>query len=271
MRIILVTAMLVAIALSGCASDEPTTSDGSTSSSSESTPEDTTTMENVYAVNITANQTKGDIPIAIGFDVELFVLNVISNETFYDPYDGNYTYTVYFEDGNETTGEGQGDYFFVENTYELGGTYNPNAAVSFDGQLVTGNTTIVVTTPPPPRQLPEVTEFAFGPSAGCAGDLETCIGIILVTMADFTPEDATGYDGHWAALGEAYWGLKLTSTITPGLPDSDCSFYGADFVSVGSANNGEQECDGTIPVNAEWIYIYGYAQPSTAITMTVSF
>lgn len=272
MRTIAAVALLLALALAGCASDEPgddTGSNSTSSSSSSSSPPagDAPTR----FVNITANQTEGDVPIAIGFDVDLLQENIVANETFYDPYDGNYTYTAFFQDGNESSADDVGSYLFLEHTYETGGIYNVIVSVLFeDGSTVDGNVTLTLTTPEPPRELPAESEFSFGGSLGCLGDIATCIGIAMVVEGGVDPADASGIDGFWLALTEEYWGLQLESTAGNILGDSDCSFYDASFGITGEANAGGGPCAGTVPAGSAWIYIYSYAEISMGQTLTFS-
>ncbi|MGB1698289.1 MAG: hypothetical protein ACPHK8_07810 [Thermoplasmatota archaeon] len=277
MRTIAAVALLLALALAGCASDDPSDDTGSTGSSSSSSNTGSSSGNPPTGdaptrfVNVTANQSSGDVPIAIGFDVDLVQENVIANESFYDSYDGNFSYIAFFQDGNETSGEDAGSYLFLEHTYQVGGIYNVLVTVTFeDGSTVDGNVTLSLTTPEPPRQLPAETEFEFGESLGCVGDFATCIGIELVTKAGLAPADATGIDGFWLPLTEEYWGLKLISTAGNVLGDSDCSFYDEAFGVTGEANAGGGPCEGTVPNGSAWIYIYSYAEPSTGQTLSFS-
>jgi hypothetical protein len=115
--------------------------------------------------------------------------------------------------------------------------------------------------------LPAVTHFEYGESLGCTGDF---VGITCLDWESGPP--GSDIDGHWIALGEAYWGLALTSTVDqiPGaLEDSDCVFTDDAKSIVGEANNGGGPCMGTVPDGATWLFIYPYGPG--ALGMTVDF
>ena len=113
---------------------------------------------------------------------------------------------------------------------------------------------------------PEVTEFSYGESLGCAGDFLQIAGANCISALG-GPEES-GIDGFWQALDERYWGLEFTSTVANQLGDSDCYLTDADLNVVGSGNNGSAACMGVVPEGTAWIFLYSYAEPATGQTLT---
>lgn len=121
------------------------------------------------------------------------------------------------------------------------------------------------------RTLPAETHFAFGQSAGCAGDAHSLDPRVPLNCASFQGgPDATGIDGHWLALDETYAGLTLTTTMAvPGgaNADSDCVFLAADAVTeTGNGNNGSAACTGTVPPGTAWLFLYPWGTPASGMT-----
>ncbi|HLF16830.1 MAG TPA: hypothetical protein VI796_05300 [Candidatus Thermoplasmatota archaeon] len=114
------------------------------------------------------------------------------------------------------------------------------------------------------RPVPEQTEFTFGPSLGCEGAAQpgACISFAAGTAAP-------AVDGHWLALGEAYWDLDFTSTVNSVQGDSDCYFVAADAMTIlGDASSGAGPCGGTVPDEAGYLFLYSYVDPSQGMTVT---
>lgn len=280
MRAILVTLLMIAMALAGCTSDdggdngdgqgnEGQGNDGH-GSDGHGDPEPGHEDAPERLVNVTADKTNGMVPAEITFLVELIQLNEFNNQTFYDSYGGNYTYTIDFGDETTDAGEGVGGFIDAVHTYELGGNYTVLVSVSFEGgEPIEGSLGIKLTTPAPPRQLPEPSHFEYGPALGCAGDVDTCIGMLLVTSPiAMSPEEADGIDGYWQPLTEEYWGLVMETTVDSVSGDSDCNFFNAAFEIIGAPNNVDQPCGGVVPDETAWLFLYSYAEPNTGQTAT---
>ncbi len=113
------------------------------------------------------------------------------------------------------------------------------------------------------RTLPEQLEFTFGPSLGCEG--ATAQGACVSFQAG---PGVPAVDGFWVALGEPYWGLSFTSTISTVTGDSDCYFVNDALEITGDASQGASPCAGTVPDGAAYLFLYPYVEPSQGMTMT---
>jgi hypothetical protein len=170
----------------------------------------------------------------------------------------------------------------VTHTYTAAGAYNVTfilRAGSLAPQALqatlhingTGNVSVS-------KPLPDQVHFEYGESLGCTGDIQ---GNTCIEWENGPP--GGDIDGHWIALGELYWGLHVTSTVTQTpageqtLPvlgakvgaDTDCVFVDAALAVIGEGNNGGSSCLGQVPDGAAWMFIYPYANP--AVDMTVDF
>lgn len=182
--------------------------------------------------------------------------------------DDNTTWRVDFGDGNTT--EGSALPATVDHTFGPG-NHTVTATFQRGNETASTNLTVTAAASAAGPVLPEQTHFEFGDSLGCAGDVLGAAGLDCITFT--LGPDGNGIDGYWQELGEAYWGLSLTSTVNQGggpLADSDCVFTDADHAVVGEANNGGGPCVGSIPQGTQWLFIYPYAAPALSMTVDVA-
>lgn len=112
---------------------------------------------------------------------------------------------------------------------------------------------------------PEQLEFSFGPSAGCEGSLTGAGNCVSFQGGP----SASGIDGHWLSLDESYWGLQFTTTIDSQTGDSDCYFVAEDETTIlGNAHNGSSPCEGSVPDDTAFMFLYSYVEPATGMTIT---
>lgn len=118
---------------------------------------------------------------------------------------------------------------------------------------------------PDPEPAPEQLEFSFGPGAGCEGSLT---GAGMCASFEGGPS-ASGIDGHWLALDDSYWGLQFSTTIESQTGDSDCYFVAEDEQDIlGNAHNGSGPCQGSVPSNTAYMFLYSYVEPHQGMTLT---
>lgn len=151
-------------------------------------------------------------------------------------------------------------------TYNIGGNFSAILNVTFEDKKF-GQDIVRIEVAVPDQGPPPETHFEFGPSAGCAGDFLQTAGQNCISFVAGPAQ--TPIDGHWQALDSRYWGKALTGTIDPAIPgDSDCFFVAADEHTItGEANNGALTCEGTVPGNTAWIFIYPYGNPANGMTI----
>ncbi len=120
-------------------------------------------------------------------------------------------------------------------------------------------------------QTPDIqTEFSFGPGAGCEGTSNTADAPPACIAFNLGPEMAPTEvaDGYWIPLGEGYRAVSFTSTVENQLGDTDCFYTNADLEIIGNAFNGGGPCQGKVPKDAAYLFIYSYAEPHQGITVT---
>lgn len=113
------------------------------------------------------------------------------------------------------------------------------------------------------RERPETLNFSYGPAAGCEGSLLGEGNCVTFQAGPDAPE----VDGHWQALDERYWGLRFTTTVDSAGGDSDCYFVRANGNILGNAHNGSGPCQGRVPDNTAFLFLYSYVEPHQAMTL----
>lgn len=232
------------VALSGCAETTPfePTSEPLDDAGGNATSNTTVVPELVFSSDVV----NGTAPLNVTFSIDMLNASDAANITW--------TITI-----GDLVDDGRG--LPAESLFTLDvGNHTAVASVIAGGELFEASQDIFVEAVPeaPPRELPEVTHFEFGESLGCVGDFGVCVG----------PEiGEDGLDGFWVELGEAYWGLALSSTVDNALGDSDCYFVDEAGSEVGNANNGGGPCAGTVPEGAAQMYLYSYAEPALGQTL----
>ena len=258
MRLALIAAFaLLVVALAGCASSKTESSSDSTSASSTTSTTGSSSSSSSMPnrpplANLTAQPVTGNAPMAVSFTLRGS-----------DPEGKSITWAFAVGDlkSNGTKLPA------TVNATLPAGNFSARLTVS-DGVLATvARLNLTVNAPPTAteRPLPDPAVFEFDPSAGCAGDLATCIS------REGGP-DASGIDGFWLELTDAYWGFLATITETGNqLHDTDCQFYAPDASTVvGEADNGGESCTGVVPDGTGWMFLYSYAEPSSGMTLEFS-
>jgi hypothetical protein len=270
----------------GGSASQPTAASGTGTASSSASGTTTTPPPANATGNATGNTTAPSGPAPLNVTFELGAARLPAGVTARWTFDlgraaGNGTGNA---TGNETVPRnGTSLPATLTHTYTAVGDYNVTfilragdlAPQTLQATLHIGNGTGNVSASKP---LPDQVHFEYGESLGCTGDIQ---GNTCVEWENGPP--GGDIDGHWIALGELYWGLYVTSTVTqtpageqtvPVLgakvgADTDCVFVDDALAVVGNANNGGSSCLGQVPDGAAWMFIYPYANP--AIDMTVDF
>lgn len=272
MRALLVSVLLLAAALAGCADggdDDPkpsTTTSGSATGSKSATKTSSgsrttstsgtgTGAPTLGTANLTADDTNGTAPLAVNFTI-----SATGSPS---------AWRLSFGDGSSTNGTTVPA--TVNHTYVVGGNFSANLTVAYGTLDATDSVNITVAVPAGGSGAPDVTHFEFGESLGCASDAHSLNPAVPLNCVSFhAGSDAPTVDGHWLALDERYWGLTLTTTMDEPSGtnhDSDCYFFAADETTeVGEASNGSEACTGVVPDGTFWLFLYPYAQPATAMT-----
>lgn len=113
-------------------------------------------------------------------------------------------------------------------------------------------------------EAPEPLVFSYGPSAGCIGDFAMCLS------AEQGP-DGQPIDGFWQELDERYWGLDFTVHAPTALGDTDCTAYDEDQEVIDvDLNGGAGPCEGPLPDETKWLFLYSYAEPSPSLELEFS-
>ena len=246
--------MLTAGLLAGCADDADADDEPMDPMDDEPVLGDNETVL-PRSIALVANATAGEVPFAVSF-----------NLTFQGT-DGNTTYVFATGDGNVTRGNATDAPATLEHTYEVAGNFTATLAVEYGNETLEASVNITATlTEEAVAEAPDVTEFSYGESLGCAGDFLQMVGADCISALG-GPEQS-GIDGFWQALDERYWGLEFTSTVANQLGDSDCFLADADLDVVGEGNNGGAPCMGVVPEGTAWIFLYSYAEPATGQTLT---
>jgi hypothetical protein len=253
---------------SGClGSGEPAADEGSTSGDS------TADGPGPYG-----NGTAGDSDDEAAAPPELVVIVLLDGNAT-EPSNGSYAATVGANltfDASASTGDnltfawnlGDGNISTeaaVNHHYAAAGNYTVNVtATDAAGQTATSAVNVTVSDGAALPAEPIQTVFEYeGEFLGCEPSAtETCISREL-------GPDEDPIDGVWVPLDERYWGLDFTGGASQPVvfSDTDCWFVSADMENIGSANNGENPCTGTVPDGAAWIFLYPYAQPATAMSI----
>ncbi len=112
---------------------------------------------------------------------------------------------------------------------------------------------------------PDQLVFEYGPSLGCVGDFAVCIS------AQLGP-DQPAIDGFWQELDESYWGLSfiVTTSLEP-YEDTDCTAYDENQEPIeADLNNGAGPCEGALPKDTKWLFLYSYAAPAPSLELEFS-
>lgn len=254
MRLALTAAFaILVVALAGCASSKTDTSSDSVSATATASASGSSSVSSANlppTANLTAQPVAGNAPLNVTFTLRGA-----------DPEGKPITWA--FAVG-ELKRNGTALPATVNATLPAG---NATARLTVsDGVLATlARLNLTVTAAEPAvadKPLPDPAVFEFDPSAGCLGDIGTCIS------REGGP-DASGIDGFWLELTDAYWGFLATIT-EPGnnLGDTDCQFYAPDASTVvGDASNGGDTCTGVVPDGTGWLFLYSYAEPSSGMTL----
>lgn len=266
MRVVLVALLLLAAAMAGCATkkgDDDGDGDGTSGTASGSksgsksgsgtgSPGNGTGSAN--NATLTADVVNGTAPLAVNFTMTA------------SP--GASSWRLSFGDGAFANGTGVPS--AANHTYTVGGNFSANLTVVYSDAPNAGpNVTValnITVAVPAGNSPPDVLHFEFADSLGCAGDAgaDNCISFV-------GGPETSGIDGYWQALDERYWGLSFTTTVNqvqPAVADSDCAITDADHVILEEPNNGSSPCAGTVPQGAAWIFLYPYALPALAQTLT---
>jgi PKD repeat protein len=276
MRVVLVSLILLAAAMSGCAGDKGN-DDGDGDASGTSTKTGTGTKSGTKSGSGTGSTTATGTGSPVPHNATL-VADVVNGTA---PLSVNFTmnatpgatsWRLAFGDGSFTNGTGQPA--TANHTYAVGGNFSANLTVVYaQGANATAGVDITVAVPAG-GAAPDVTHFEFGESSGCMGDAHAINPTVPLNCASFQAgPDASGIDGHWLALDERYWGMTITTTMddpTTQNQDSDCYFYKADAkTETGTASNGGGLCLGVVPAGTYWLFLYPWALP--ALGMTADF
>lgn len=269
-KTLLSIALLLTAALAGCAdsgeSEDPDGTEGTETGTGDSQGTDdgtdgeggnATTLGNA-TISIDASAGTAPLPVNFTLDAE-----GAGNST---------AWTLDFGDGNASDGTGLPT--TVAHTYNTTGNMTAAFEATDGDRSVSASVDVTVRSEEAaPPAAPETTHWEFGETVGCMEDLEsTC------QTYDDGP-GSEGPDGHWIELGEAYWGLELTSTVDKGdeagtgewpFYDTDCFFTDADGGVVGEGHNGGDACmTGSIPEGTQWMYLYPYLTPALSMTVDV--
>lgn len=215
---------------------------------------DNTTQDHEATIHtFEANQTSGTAPLAVAFDLDA------------ESSDGDATWRLAFGDGADTSGAVSDLPAEESYTYEVGGNFTAVFELEYgDGQSVNETIEMTVQTPDDGGGAPP-DFYDFGPSAGCVGDVTgTCVSL------EAGPGEEP-VDGFWIPLDERYVGVSFTSTVDNARSDSDAWFLDAELAIITDANGGGTEATGTVPPGAAWLFIYSYAEPAPAMTVTFEF
>lgn len=251
---LLLLATLLA-ATAGCfGGDDDTDGTGTTSPTATGTNTNTTAPPVETEASIStfeANQTSGTAPLDVTFELDA------------ESDDDNGTWRLAFGDGSEDVGGDVSELpTSAEHTYEVGGNYSAVfEVVHQDGSV---NETIALTVEVPEQGEAPPDFYEFGPSAGCIGDTDTCVS------REAGPDEPP-VDGFWVPLDERYVGAFMTTTIESARGDSDGWFIDADGATITDVHNGADAAEGSVPPGAAWLFVFSYADPSTAMTVSFAF
>lgn len=203
-----------------------------------------------HSVDLTATAVTGTAPLNITFGMKAA--------------DNVKSWRLSFGDGSNALTGTSAPPATASHTYSVGGNFTAIFDVTFQDKK-TGQDTVAIKVTVPDAGPPPPTHFDLGPAGGCDNSVTPvpCVSFKL------GPSQTQAIDGFWIPLDKRYWGKGLTSTIEPALPgDSDCVFVAADTTTViGEASNSNQTCEGQVPGNAAWLFIYSYVAPEQAMTV----
>lgn len=264
MRALLLGLLLVAAAMAGCNGG---TGDGEGGDPGPSTSASGSGAPVVPHARLLADRGNGTVPVAVNFTLAAAA--------------GAQAWRLSYGDGGLANGTGQPP-ATANHTYAVAGDFSAVLNVTYPSGAAVANVSLTILLGDDPPLPPA--HFEFGESFGCAPASDYAAAPFSCLSFQGGPE-ATGFDGHWLALDERYWGLALTS-VTEQSPvgpvdvpqlgtvgaDSDCSFVKADTTTLlGDGNNGEFSCTAVVPVDAAFLFIYPYAAPGFSITLDFSF
>ncbi len=240
-RSIITAVMLVgALALAGCldGGDSDPTGDAN-----DTGPDDGDAEKSVIE-RFWSDRASGKTPANITFTWEVEVD------------DDRATWDLDFGDGSSESGTLDEPEGSILHSYDEDGLYRATFTVEWSDKQDESSMNLFFETP---RELPDEWVFEYGPSAGCAGDFALCVS------AEQGPE-AEPVDGHWQELDKRYWDLEFHVLVEPG-EDSDCTAYDEDLEPIADLNGGSGPCDGRLPEETKWLFMYSYGAPSLSMEL----